>query len=798
MMAMHMIKSICVFKRSSTKSIKGFLLTIFLFNSYTGFAQEKLPQLGKNSLLEVIGAMTLEEKARIVAGNAINQPELQGSIMALGHYMYAVPRLGIPPVALNDGPAGLVISPSRAGSPGKSFYATAWPSPRLLSSSWDLELAERVGIAFGREAKEYGVGIILGPGLNIHRNPLCGRNFEYYSEDPLVSGLMASAMVDGIQSNGVGTCLKHFVANDQETQRNSMQTYVSERALREIYLRAFEIPVKKSMPWSIMTSVNYLNGPYTSENYELLTTILRDEWGYEGFVMTDWNGGLDPIMQQKAGNDLITPGAPDQVRTIIEAVRNNELPEAILDKSIERILSVILKTAAFKQYDFSDYPDLESNSELSREAATESMVLLKNNHGTLPFCKDIKRIAVFGNSGYKMFTGGLGSALVKPANENSIDEGLKNAGYILDDELKADYLEYIDNYNQAHPRGHYIKELFEPTPPAPMLPPEKRIIEDKSSEYDIAVVVLGRISGEHTDRRRENFEISLSERQTIDWVSEAFHGKGKKVVVILNITGEIETASWSDNVDAILLAWLPGQEGGNAIADILSGKVNPSGKLTTTFPLSYEDVPSAKNFPGNLYPEKSNRSFFGYPFIPGEVTYEEGIYVGYRYYRSLKVETAFEFGFGLSYTDFDYSDLRLSSKKFRDEILATVTVTNSGKVAGKEVVQLYLTAPAKSMDKPSEELRGFAKTRLLEPGASQSLTFKLIPRDLASFNTSQSAWISEAGKYTLKIGSSCEEILLSKPFILVKSIVVERVHKVLIPPVKIDELKNNGFHGKKQ
>lgn len=780
---------ILVFSR--LRRIKKFILTIFLFSSFIGFAQEKPPQLGKNSLQEVINAMTLEEKAKMVASNAINQPELQGRIMALGHYMYAIPRLGIPFVALNDGPAGLVIRPSRPSDPGKNFYATAWPCPRLLASSWDLELTEKVGTAFGHEAKEYGIGIILGPGLNIHRNPLCGRNFEYYSEDPLVSGLMTSAMVDGIQSNDVGACLKHFVANDQETQRNTMQTYVSERALREIYLRAFEIPVRKSMPLSIMTSVNYLNGPYTSENYELLTTILRDEWGFKGFVMTDWFGGLDPIAQLKAGNDLLTPGMPDQVQAIMGAIKNNNLTEATLDRNIERILSVILKTTAFKEYKFSDDPDLDSNAELSREAAAESMVLLKNNQGTLPFSKDIQKIAVFGNSGYKLYAGGLGSALVNLAYENPIDQGLKNAGYTLDNELKEDYLAYITNYNQTHPRGNPIKELFEPTPPAPMMSLKKSIIEDKSSQYDIAVIVLGRISGEHTDRKRDDFEVSGSEKQTIKDVSEAFHARGKKVVVVLNIGGEIETASWRDNVDAILLAWQPGQEGGNAVADILTGKVNPSGKLTTTFPLNYNDVPSAKNFPGNLYPEKSTRKFMGYPFIPGDVTYKEGIYVGYRFYNSFNVRTAYEFGFGLSYTNFKYSDLKLSSKKFTNEITATVTVTNTGSVAGKEVVQLYLSAPAKSLDKPLEELKGFAKTRLLEPGALQKLTFKLTARDLASFDTSQSAWISEAGKYTVKIGSSSEDILLSRPFRLAKDIVVERVHKVLVPPVEIDELRNN-------
>jgi beta-glucosidase len=777
--------------RRVTLNIKEGLIFFLVLSSLICCKQENVPQLGEKSIQKVVDAMTLEEKAKTVASNAISQPELQGQIMALGHYMYAIPRLGIPPIALNDGPAGLNISLDRDSNPHKKFYATAWPSPQLLASSWDLKLAEKVGIAYGCEAKEYGIGIILGPGLNIHRNPLCGRNFEYYSEDPLVSGLMAAATINGIQSNGVGTCLKHFAANNQETQRNSLHTYISERALREIYLRSFEIPVKKSKPWTIMTSHTYLNGPFASENYELLTTVLRDEWGFDGFVMTDWFGGLDPISQLKSGNDLLTPGTPDQVKAIIAAVEMKELPIEVLDKNIERILSVTEKTSTFKKYAFSDNPDLKSNAQLARKAAAESMVLLKNKNVALPFAKEIQKIAVFGNSGYSLFVGGLGSAFVRPAYENPIDQGLKNAGYILDNGLKEKYLAYMTSYDETHPKADHIKELFEPTPPAPMMPVDKSVIEKKSSQFDAAVIVLGRVSGENIDRDQSSFEVSEIEKQTIKDVSEAFHAKGKKVVVVLNISGEIETASWRNNVDAILLAWLPGQEGGNAIADILSGKVNPSGKLTSTFPVNYRDVPSAKNFPGTLYPEKSTRNFMGYPYIPCDVTYEEGIYVGYRYYNSFKVKTAYEFGFGLSYTDFKYSELNLSSSEFKNELTVKVTVTNSGKVAGQEIVQLYLSAPAVTMDKPAEELKSFGKTDLLSPGKSQTLTFILTTRDLASYDTKQTAWVAEAGKYEVKIGASSDDIRLAKSFKLASSMIVEKVNKVLVPPKRINELKIN-------
>ncbi|WP_297098549.1 glycoside hydrolase family 3 C-terminal domain-containing protein [uncultured Draconibacterium sp.] len=772
-------------------SMINLLFSLFLFISSNGFAQEELPQLGKSSLQEVIDAMTVEEKVNLVAANGIRQPELQGQVMALGHYMYAIPRLGIPAVALNDGPAGLNISSSRASDPDKKFYATAWPSPRLLASSWDLELTEKVGSAFGHEAKEYGIGVILGPGLNIQRIPLCGRNFEYYSEDPLVSGLMTSAIVNGIQSNDVGTCIKHFVANNQETERNTLHVYMSERAMREIYLKAFEVAVKKSKPWTVMTAHNSLNGPHVSESYELLTTILRNEWGFNGFVMTDWFGGTDAIAQLKAGNDLLTPGMPYQVEALLKAIESKELQMETLDKNVERILSVIMRTSTFKGYIFSDNPDLKSNAQLARKAAAESMVLLKNDNEALPFSNSINRIALFGNSGYKLFTGGLGSARVTPAYENSIAQGLKNAGYSLNNELNERYLNYIAEYSTKNPIVNHIKELFDPTPQAPMMPIKKDVIEKLSSQNDAAVIVLGRVSGEGTDRKQEEFELSKTEKQTIKDVSEVFHAKGKKVVVVLNVSIEVETASWRDDVDAIMLAWLPGQEGGNAIADILSGKVNPSGKLTSTFPVNYDDVPSAKNFPGKMYPEKSTREFMGYPYIPTDVTYEEGIYVGYRYYNSFNVKTAYEFGFGLSYTDFKYSDLKLSATTFKDELNLELIVTNTGKVAGKETVQLYLAAPAKTMDKPAVELKKFAKTKLLAPGEAQTINFKLIPRDLASYDSGQSAWVSEAGEYLVKVGASSKDIKLSKAFRLSENLVVEKVHKVLLPPYNINELKND-------
>ena len=772
-----------------------FLLFISINLFATAGAQT--PQLGKSSIKEVIAAMTLEEKAKLLVGNGFRMPgqnppggpvigQTQDKVPGAAGTTFAIPRLGIPSIVMADGPAGLRISPFRNKDSTKSFYATAFPVATLLASTWDTALVKKVGNAFGSEVHEYGVDILLAPALNIHRNPLGGRNFEYYSEDPVVSGNITAAIVNGIESNGVGTSIKHYAANNQETNRNTVNTIVSERALREIYLRGFQIAVKKSQPWTVMSSYNLLNGTYTSQEYDLLTTILRKEWGFKGFVMTDWFGGKDPVEQMKAGNDLIMPGTAQQSERIISAAQHDSLSTKVLDENVARMLEIILKSPSFKGYRFSNKPDLTKDAAVSRMAASEGMVLLKNESNTLPFVKG-KKIAVFGNTSYDIIAGGTGSGDVNKAYTISLVQGLTNAGYTADEALKNAYVQYISDVKAKRPKP---RGFFDTPKPIDEMMISNDTVSQKANEADVAILTIGRNAGEGADRKLENdYYLSDAEKGLINSVSEAFHAKGKKLVVVLNVGGVVEVASWRDKVDGILLAWQPGLEAGNAIADILSGKVNPSGKLATTFPVDYKQVPSANNFPGKEFPEKAVEGNFGRKQIPAEVVYEEGIYVGYRYYNTFDVKTAYEFGYGLSYTKFNYSNLILSSASFNGKLTATLTVTNTGKVAGKEVVQLYISAPPGKLAKPSEELKAFAKTGLLQTGKSQTIKFVIDANDLASFDTGSTAWIAEAGKYTIKAAASSTDIKKTASFQLSKDIVVEKCNKVLTPQIEINELK---------
>ncbi len=753
-----------------------------------------------NKARELVSKLTLDEKINLVVGMGMNIPGMeQNTGPVIGQTMdkvpgaagttFAIPRLGISNTVVSDGPAGLRIEPTRKDDKN-TYYATAFPVATLLASTWDTKLVEQVGKAMGNEVKEYGVDVILGPGLNIHRNPLGGRNFEYYSEDPVVTGKMTTAMVNGIQSNGVGTSIKHFAANNQEKNRNTVNTIVSERALREIYLKGFEIAIKESQPWTVMSSYNKINGPFTSESYDLLTTILRKEWGFKGLVMTDWFGGKDAVAQMKAGNDLLMPGTAAQKKAITDAINDGTLDKKVLDENAVRIVNYILGSQSYKKYAFSNKPDLKAHAAVARAAAADGMVLLKNETNALPLGKNSKYIAAFGNTSYDFISGGTGSGDVNEEYTVSLVQGLSNAGYQVDDDVKNAYTAYIAAEKAKHPRKSFFEEFMNPTPPVPEFAFDNGLLSKKAAEADIALITLGRNAGEGADRKVENnFDLSEAENTLIKNVADAFHAKNKKVVVVLNIGGVIEVASWRDKVDAILLAWQPGLEAGNAVADVLSGKVNPSGKLASTFPVKYEDVPSAKNFPGKEFPDQATTGSFGFRMIPAEVTYEEGIYVGYRYYNTFNVKPAYEFGYGLSYTNFEYSNLKLSSASFKDKIVATADITNTGKTAGKEVVQLYITAPSGKLDKPAEELKGFAKTDLLQPGQSQKITFTINAEDLSSFNTDVTAWIADAGTYMVKIGSSSTNIKQTANFSLPKEIVVEKCNKVLIPQVSINELK---------
>jgi beta-glucosidase len=753
---------------------KKSILTVLIAGICISCNSNQTPQLGRQSVDKVLAAMTLEEKALLVTGAGMAGFSGDNAVVGETHSLvpgaagatHPVPRLGIPAIVVADGPAGLRIAPTREGS-GETYYCTAFPIATLLASTWNTGLVEDVGRAMGNEVLEYGVDVLLGPALNIHRNPLCGRNFEYYSEDPVLTGKIAAAMVKGVQSNGVGTSIKHFAANNQESNRMSNDARITPRTLREIYLKGFEIAVKESNPQTVMTSYNYINGTYASESRELLTDILRDEWGFKGTVMTDWFGGKNAPAQIYAGNDLLMPGRPDQKDAIVKAIQNGTLDEKDLDTDVRRILNLILESPRFNGYKYSNKPDLKAHAGITRESAAEGMVLLKNER-ILPLPAETKQIAAFGITSYDFISGGTGSGDVNEAYTVSLTEGLSQAGYHLNETLSALYEKHINAENEKNkPDPSNSFAAFMPKiRPAEWIPATDAL-KKTAAEADIALITLGRTSGEFMDRRIPNdFELSNDERKLIRDVCAAFHAAGKKAVVILNIGGVIETASWKELPDAILLAWQAGQEGGNTVADILSGKVNPSGKLTMSFPLNYSDVPSANNFPSDYVSGPPN--LFGAPETEKKelvrnvdyTIYEEDIYVGYRYYDTQGKPTSYPFGYGLSYTEFDY--LNPSIKADKDNYTVTVEVKNNGNRPGKEVVQLYVSAPQNSLyDKPEKELKAFAKTGELKPGESQILTITVAAADLASFSEQANAWITDKGTYRFLIATSSRDIKAS-------------------------------------
>lgn len=779
----------------------------------------------KSKITGIISKMTLDQKAQLVIGTGMffempdsirakmpagfggdvntKNPVYNEMVKRIRKYLPGAadvssefPDLGIASQILTDGPAGLRIQPARKGEE-KTYFCTAFPIATVLASTWDTELVYNVGKAMGNEVKEYGSDILLAPALNIQRDPLCGRNFEYYSEDPLIAGKTATAMVKGIQSNGVGTSIKHFAANNSETNRMTVNTIVSERALREIYLKGFEITVKEAQPWTVMSSYNKINGTYTSESNDLLTKILRNDWNFQGYVMTDWGGGSDVVAQMKAGNDMIQPGQPKQIQELIAAVKDGKLDEKVLDLNISRILNIMLITPRYNNYKYSNAPDLKAHADITRQAATDGMVLLKNADQALPIKAGVKNIAAFGNTSYDFIAGGTGSGDVNEAYTISLFEGLTNGGYIPDAQLTNIYSSYVKDAKakQGKPKNPIAAMMGGKEPVSEMtVTPE--LAKAMAARSDIALITIGRNAGEGQDRTDSegDFRLSSTEKEMMKNVTEAFHAKGKKAIVILNVAGVVEVASWRDLPDAILVAWQPGQEGGNSVVDVISGKVNPSGKLAVTFPMSYSVAPSAKNFPG--FAEKSNTKddsadLSGFSFMrrtPWEMVYEDDIYVGYRYYNTFKVPVAYEFGYGLSYTKFDYSKLISGTTDFTGKLYVSVDVKNTGAVAGREVVQLYIGAPSGKLHKPAETLAAYGKTKLLKPGESQTLSFNIETKDFASFNEATSSWIAEAGTYNLKVGASSNDIRQTASFKIAKELEAGKVTKALAPTREINKL----------
>ena len=767
-------------------------------------AMQAQPRLTQKNIDKVIKAMTLEEKAQLLVG-AMDGTGYEGVPTATGDASQkerlpgaagqtnSITRLGIPSTVLADGPAGLRMLPHRPGDPN-DYYCTGFPVGIVLASTWNVSLMEKVGRVMGREVLEYGADLLLAPAVNIIRNPLCGRNFEYFSEDPLLSGKMAAAMVRGIQSQGVGVSVKHFAANNQETNRLFNSAQVQVRALRELYLRPFEIAVKESSPWSLMASYNRINGVYSQESHDLLTRILRDDWGYKGFVMTDWTGLRNTPAQVHAGNDLMMPGKKSQIDQIVQAVRNGELSLEDVDRNVRRLLQYIVKTPSFRGYPYSNHPDLQGNALVSLQAAEEGMVLLKNDNQALPLSGG-GNIAYFGVHSYRFIHDGFGSGHVNTPYVINLLQGMEEKGFSYNQKLKT----YYDNAIATAD----AEFAFSPLSGLPVLDNVgigAHLVDSELLDYaypaiaeesDLAIVTFGRKPGEGFDRTVEDdFNLSQAEEGLLRSVCHSFHAKGKKVIVVLNTGGIMETASWKDLPDAILLAWMPGQEGGRAVADVLTGAANPSGHLPATFPLRYADVPGAEDFPTTYGKDVSDgmnglsKILDNHPLDPternaGYTVYNEGIYVGYRHYLTHHAGVSYPFGFGLSYTAFTYENASVS--RHGDGFIARVTVRNTGKTPGKDVVQLYVHAPSGTIEKPESELKAFAKTRLLAPGEAETVEMRFSRYDLASFDEVLSAFVTEKGLYEARFCQDAETTCARVPF------EVPSTGKYVVSNVRIDK-----------
>ncbi len=715
---------------------------------------------------DVLSQMTLEEKIHLLKGSGmasgLGRVEPGEGIPGVVGTIVATPRLGIPTVNLSDGPAGLRIEPTREGE-DRTYYATAFPISTLLASTWNSELVGQVGQAMGNEALEYGIDVILGPGVNIHRHPFCGRNFEYYSEDPFLTGKIGAAMVNGIESHGVGTSVKHFVANNQETNRNYNDARVSDRAMREIYLKGFEIVVEEAQPWTIMSSYNLVNGTYVAESRNLLTGVLRDDWGFEGLVMSDWFGGNDAVAMVNAGNDLLEPGTKKQWKALTKGAEDGTLNMEAVDTSVKRILELIFKSKKMQGYTYNENPDLKAHAEITRQSAAEGIILLENK-GTLPL-KNNLNVALLGVYSYDFIAGGTGSGDVNEAYTVSLEEGLANSGFSINELAKKVYEDHRNSTPEAFVKPEGMSAMFNP-----YLPPEMSyndpLMQEIANSSDVAIITFGRNSGEGGDRVEQNdFLLTDKEKDMLSAATKAFHAAGKKVIVVLNIGGVIETASWKNQPDAIVLAWQGGQEGGNAVADILSGKVNPSGKLTMTFPIHLNDHWSNANFPLQGEKMKMTDLILGKDIKENEAdmvknvdytNYEEGIYVGYRHFDKAGLDVSYPFGYGLSYAQFEFGEMQLTQEN--DSLKIALPVTNIGTVPGKEVVQLYVGKSNSAIDRPEQELKAFTKTRVLNPIEVDTVKLTVPVKSLRYWDEKSASWQLEPGAYQIKAGTSSRDI----------------------------------------
>lgn len=723
------------------------------------------PQLRADNIDQVIKEMTLEEKCHLVLGQGmgfgreVKFPGTAGST-------YAIPRLGIPATYCADSNQGLRMSAHREFD-SRDYFCTDYMTSITLASTWDKQAAFRIGRGIGNETKEYGLDWILAPSMNLMRNVLCGRNHEYYSEDPLLSGTIAGNYVQGIQSEGTAACIKHFAANSQETNRNANDSRMSQRALRELYLRGFELAVRIGNPWSVMTAYNSINCKATCEDVDLTETILRKEWGFNGIVVSDWNAGKNATASMLAGNDMLQPGQERQYNTILADAKSGKLPMNVLDRNVRRILQFIVRSHSFANYNYSNEPDLKQHAADVREIGAEGMVLLTNN-GALPL-QQKATVALFGCTSYDIIPGGTGFGGTMVGHYTvSLVEGLRNAGFTVYKPLLNEYKRHIAaEQKRLYPNGLPPFSL-RPLNRAEEMGMTGQHVDSVAAASEVAVITLGRKSGEAADRTVDEFNLYEKELTMIKQVSDAYHKAGKKVVVLLNVCSPVETASWKGLVDGIVCTWQSGEQVGNSIADVLSGKVNPSGKLPVTFQNKYGDAASDSNFPSDVKDTKdlatmymwggNNKEAKREPKANIDYTnYDEDIFVGYRYFNSFDKAVSFPFGHGLSYTTFAYENAAIAHAGGKYTV--TVDVVNTGKQAGRNVVELYVAAPkSKQLNKPVKELKDFAKTGLLQPGQRETVTLTVNAADLASFNEKASAWVVDAGTYDFQISSSATQV----------------------------------------
>lgn len=760
------------------------------FHSLTISSQ---PRLQAENIDDVIAAMTLEEKCHLVLGCGMSYGD-DAKFPGTAGSTYAIPRLGIPKTYCADSNQGLRMS-ARRDFDSRNYFCTDYMTSISLASTWDKDAAYRIGKGIGNETKEYGLDWILAPSMNLMRNVLCGRNHEYYSEDPYLSGTIAAHYVMGIQSEGTAACVKHFAANSQETNRNANDSRVSQRALRELYLRNFELAVRISNPWTVMTAYNSINGKPTCEDISLTETVLRGEWNYKGLVVSDWNAGSNATASMVAGNDMLQPGQDKQYHELLANAKNGRLPMAVLDRNVKRILQFIVKCHNFNNYTYSNEPDLKQHAADDRKIGAEGMVLLKNEN-VLPLLAG-QNVALYGCTSYDIIPGGTGFGGTTVGRYTvSLVEGLRNAGFSVYKPLINQYKKHIaSEQKRLYPNGLPPFSL-QPLHRAEEIEMTKQQLQEHAAANDIAIITIGRKSGEAADRTQDEFNLYAKERKMISQISEVYHKDGKKVVVLLNICSPVETASWKHLVDGILCTWQSGEQVGNSIADVISGTINPSGRLPVTFQIAYGDAPSDKNFPSDVKEVKDLATMYMWGNDKKDAKrevkanidytdYDEDIYVGYRYFDSFGKEVSFPFGFGLSYTTFAYDQMKVN--KQGDTYTVSVEVKNIGNLPGRNVVELFVAAPHnKQLNKPEKELRDYAKTSLLQPGQRETVTMKVRTADLASFDEKASAWKTDAGTYRFMICASANKIETECP-VAVNSY-KKKVNNVMKPQVKLNRL----------